>query len=445
MFIGRLDELKKLNGLYNKTKNSACVIYSIPGMGKTELVNAFLADKVCLYHAFMEMTSEDINRSIENNYGKTSLYELILDRLSSSDKKLVVVLEDFQYLVFVNKPEFIKIIEIMNDPLYTDRLMIICTSSSVKWIENEMALTLGIIALRFDEIFKLKEFSILEIMSMYPDFTLEDAIKVYSVYGGVPGVLDYYDCKLSFRDNIMSLFSKNGVMNFYPEFLLKKELRELSQYNALLLAMANDCIKLNDIYGRTGFSRAKISVYIKNLIDIDVVEKVFSYNGMNNKNSMKGLYRIKLPFLNFYYRYVMLNQNYINSNDVNALVTDIITTRLNDEYKRTYDSICMDYLKLSCKYKKIDFDYISCSGWYGKNGDIPIVLANDRDEIIIGFSKWEDTPVDSDDIKSYRKIIKSSKASPTKIYIFSKEGFTKQVQRKYKDDNIFVLIDNSEL
>ena len=141
----------------------------------------------------------------------------------------------------------------------------------------------------------------------------------------------------------------------------------------------------------------------------------------------------------------MLNKNFINLNDINGLVTDIITTRLNEEYKRTYDSICMDYLKLSCKYKKIDFDYTSSSGWYGKNGDIPIVLANDKDEIIIGFSKWDETMVDADDIKAYKKIIQSSKAAPKKIYIFSKEGFTKQVLRKYKDDDVFVLIDNSEL
>ena len=48
-------------------------------------------------------------------------------------------------------------------------------------------------------------------------------------------------------------------------------------------------------------------------------------------------------------------------------------------------------------------------------------------------------------INSYKKIIKSSKAAPKKIYIFSKEGFTKQINRKYKEDEVFVLINNSEL
>lgn len=445
MFIGRLDELRKLNNYYSNTRNSSCIMYSLHGMGKSELINAFIADKNVLYHAFGDMTSKDIKRTIKNAYGNESLFEVIVSKLSSSDKKLVVVLEEFQYYIMEEKQEFINIFELVTSSDYENRIMLIGTSSSVKWIENDMALHLGILALKFDEIFKLKEFTILEIMSMFPKLSLEDAIKVYSVYGGIPGVLEFYNSNISFKDNIKALFNKNGVMNYYPEFILKKELRELSQYNSLLLAMANDCIKLNDIYVRTGFSRAKISVYIKNLIDIDVVEKIFSYNGMNNKNSMKGLYRIKNPFLNFYYRYILLNQNAINSNDVDQIVDKIINEQLIDEYKRTYDSICMDYLKLSCKYNKIDFDYTSSSGWYGKNGDIPIILADDNDEIIIGFSKWDEEPVDLEDIKRYKKIIKSSKAVPIKIYVFSKEGFTKQVVRKFRNDEVFVLIDNSEL
>ena len=77
MFIGRLDELKKLNSLYNKGKNSSCIIYSIPGMGKTELVNAFIADKESIYHAFMDMTADDIGRSVYYFANPNKLTEIV--------------------------------------------------------------------------------------------------------------------------------------------------------------------------------------------------------------------------------------------------------------------------------------------------------------------------------------------------------------------------------
>ena len=69
MFIGRLDELKKLNKYYINSKNSACVMYSIPGMGKTELVSKFISDKESVYHVFSDMTADDIKRSVFNAYG----------------------------------------------------------------------------------------------------------------------------------------------------------------------------------------------------------------------------------------------------------------------------------------------------------------------------------------------------------------------------------------
>ena len=55
------------------------------------------------------------------------------------------------------------------------------------------------------------------------------------------------------------------------------ELRELSVYNTILAALASGNNKLNDLFLKTGFSRAKISVYMKNLMAFDVVEKVVSF------------------------------------------------------------------------------------------------------------------------------------------------------------------------
>lgn len=56
------------------------------------------------------------------------------------------------------------------------------------------------------------------------------------------------------------------------------ELRELSVYNTILAALASGNNKLNDLFLKTGFSRAKISVYMKNLMAFDVVEKVVSFD-----------------------------------------------------------------------------------------------------------------------------------------------------------------------
>ena len=58
--------------------------------------------------------------------------------------------------------------------------------------------------------------------------------------------------------------------------------------SSILAALAAGKYKLNDIYAQTGFSRAKISVYIKNLIELDVVEKVFSFDALESRGYRKG-------------------------------------------------------------------------------------------------------------------------------------------------------------
>lgn len=65
--------------------------------------------------------------------------------------------------------------------------------------------------------------------------------------------------------------------SFLPELMIKwlsEELRETAVYNTILATIADEKNgKLNAMYARTGFSRAKISVYLKNLMELELVEK----------------------------------------------------------------------------------------------------------------------------------------------------------------------------
>ena len=74
--------------------------------------------------------------------------------------------------------------------------------------------------------------------------------------------------------------------------VIASELRELSVYNTILSAIAQGHNKLNDLFLATGYSRAKISVYMKNLSHCDIVETVVSFETGGWDNAKKGIYRI---------------------------------------------------------------------------------------------------------------------------------------------------------
>ena len=100
------------------------------------------------------------------------------------------------------------------------------------------------------------------------------------------------------RSRTLVLFCMHGQQSL-P---LAEELREPAVYNTILCTMAAGNNKLNDMYHCTGFSRAKISVYLKNLMEIDLVEKTGA-----------GIYRIAKSHIRFYFYFIFPHLSFLES------------------------------------------------------------------------------------------------------------------------------------
>ena len=239
------------------------------------------------------------------------IFQSILESTPSTRKTILVI--DEVYLAFKQGEMLLEALkQLWEENRDKNNLMLILASSSVQWVENNMVKMLGSFALYFDEIKKLRHFGFLEIVNRYPELTSRDDVYVYGVLGGVPGYMDLWNPKESIRENIIRLFlDKNALLYNEPSRFLKSELRELAFYNTILSNLASGRQKLNQLYERTGFSRAKISVYLKNLIQLDVVEKVFSYDATNRDSVQKGLYGIKDPLLDFWYEIKGINRKVV--------------------------------------------------------------------------------------------------------------------------------------
>jgi hypothetical protein len=96
------------------------------------------------------------------------------------------------------------------------------------------------------------------------------------------------------KENIkQNILVRGNVLYNEVEFLMRQELRETSTYNTLIETIAMGNTKLNDIYQKTQIERAKISVYIKNLMDL-LIEKLAD----NYKKSCHFLYCLHLSMNN---------------------------------------------------------------------------------------------------------------------------------------------------
>ncbi len=56
---------------------------------------------------------------------------------------------------------------------------------------------------------------------------------------------------------------------------MHQELRETTLYNTIIQAIALGSTKLNEIYQKTQIEKSKLSVYIRNLVQIEIIKREF--------------------------------------------------------------------------------------------------------------------------------------------------------------------------
>lgn len=94
----------------------------------------------------------------------------------------------------------------------------------------------------------------LESSMFYPNFSSEDEVRIYSVFGGVPFYNRYIDDRKSVKENIIDLLlSNDGRFRNEVESSLRIELGKMCNANEAFLAIGKGFCKFNDILSQSGF------------------------------------------------------------------------------------------------------------------------------------------------------------------------------------------------
>ncbi len=448
MLLGRKTELKLLQDVYNSEKSSALVVYGRYGIGKTALASEFISGKPAFYYCARELSEreqtlklcEELGFIFEENLS-FSVYRALKNRIEANEEaKTIIVFDEFQYIIKYGDTFKSALLSILSDEVLSGRVMFLFLSSSVNWVENTMVSDMGVLARALSGITKLSEFSFMETAERFPSMSIENTIYAWAVFGGVPGLLDYWNPKKDLRENITELFlDKRAPLYKEAENFLKTELRELPAYNAILASMAGGLCKLNDIYARTGFSRAKISVYIKNLIELDVVEKVFSYETGEHENVKKGMYTIKDSLLKFWYRYVFPNVSLIEQGRGQEVYFERVLVSFEEFMRERFAGICLEFMKLSSEMNKLEHNYDNWGSWHGKTGDIDIVAGNDDGDKLAGFCTFSDMPVTKEELDHFTELLRLAGIENAETYIFAKSGFNIELKCEAEKYNIKLI------
>ena len=398
--VSRTAELKQLQMIYESTGNQIVLICDHGRNEKEDLILAFCKDKKHFYYrgknASKELQLEFLKSEVELAFDvkliKNSYDECFTRIKSGNADKLVVVIDEFQAIVKKDKSFFDSILNLKNKKLYPGPVMIVLAASSLSWTRGAMDELLGEKAQSIDSIMELKEFSFLDVVRAFPQYSVYDAVALYGIVGGCPAYLNMWDKTKSIRENVCDLIlNPKGALFTEAEDFISRELRELSVYDTILFAMASGKEKLNDLYQTTGYSRAKISVYLKNLAAFDVAEKVISFETGGWDNTKKGIYRIKNPFLHFWFHFIYSKVSLLYTMTPEEFYDTYIAEELNDYLSSYFVKVCREYLELLNMIGKTPIPIVSMGTWIGKEGTIDVIGRSDDGEYVVGICSLPST------------------------------------------------------
>jgi len=259
--------------------------------------------------------------------------------------------------------------------------------------------------------------------SYFKNMPYRDAVLTYSVLGGQTLLWRYFDDSLSFKENVCKNILDPGSF-LYGEALRLTEysLRETSVYHTLLSEMAKGANKLNDIYHATGFSRAKISVYLKTLIHHDFAYKAYSFGNAGRENVMKGVYKILDPLLDFYFRFIFPNESSLLQMPADKFYDIFISAGIQNYAGEHFKSVCREYILRLEERGLFPFEIGDEGEWIGKEGTIDIIAQSDMGDTALGLCSWQ-KQITHADLDRLEYCAKKARLEGDVIYLFSTAGF----------------------
>lgn len=472
MFIGRENELKYLNDAYTSDHAEFIVLYGRRRVGKTELLNEFCKDKACIFYTCREYTD---NKQLQSFTDKIHSYHIpafeYVDCFSNwesafssvlhiqTSKKKLLIIDEFPYACKANEsiPSILQVL--WDEKLRHENVMIILCGSAMSFIEKELLAEKNPLYGRTTGIYKMKPLPYTDAVKFFPSFSEEDKLLAYSILGGVPHYLRQFSNKLSLEENIKQNILRKGCSLYNEvEFLLKQELRETSVYNTIVEAIALGNNAFSDILSKTQLEKSKLSVYLKNLTEISIIEKESPAlsSDRDKTSSSKGKYIITDNFFRFWYAFAFHNLTDLENDDIDGVWEDNIKDNLHSFASQPFEKVCLEYLYVLNKNKELPFRIHNASRYWGKttqeidgkkqsvNLEIDILAPDAKKKnFIFGECKFTN---EAFDMKQFKKLQnKVFVEGNVYFYLFSLSGFTDAVKEYASSHNNVLLISAKDL
>jgi AAA+ ATPase superfamily predicted ATPase len=468
-FYNREHELERLQRRWDSGEAQIFTLWGRRRVGKSLLLLHFAQGKRHLYFEATSGTAADqladfsvrlaeaTARAALSAQGWRDALDAVADW--AGEGPVLVVLDEFQHIAS-ESPEIGSIINVWWRERGADLpIFLVLCGSEVGFFEREVvgysASTYG----RRAGQLRLRPFAPKDVALFLEDWTAEERIAAYAVFGNMPYYLAQIRPEQSLAENILNLIlMSDGLLHEEARLLLEQELTDAAGYFSVLRAIAAGQTRVSQIAARTGVrgGAARVSQMLDTLRNLWLVERVIPVTVVNPERSRQSFYRIVDPYLRFWFRFVLPYQDrLIDAGGTERHLTARVLPQL-DEFVSSpaFEEVCQQWL-----LGELD-GAASVGRWWGKvremrgrdlrdiDRELDVVAVDDVSRAIaLGSCKWtagkmpysEKTKLDA--LATYLL----GDADPPPLYLFARSGFDRRLAAAAEQDPRIHLITPDEL
>ncbi len=400
-FVNRFKELGRLKKLFRSRTAGLAVIWGRRRLGKTRLLLEWTEKNKGIYFVADESSAFIQRKFLSIAIGQVlpgfseaeypdwqSLFSRLARDAIQAKWRGPIVIDELPYLISVS-PELPSILQkFIDHEAKKAKLVIVLCGSSQRMMQGAILDESAPLYGRADELIKLHPIAIGYMPQALRLKTPRDIIEAYAIWGGVPR---YWELVNKVDSNLFETIDRlvldpMGPLNEEPQRLLYEESPPAIHLKPILDAIGLGARRLSEVAARMGEPITALSRPIDRLIELDLIQREVPY-GIDPQNTKKTLYKIKDPFLRFWFKVVASRRSLFSQ-----VSTPIRRKWLKEElpglFSTTWEELCRTAVPILSENWKSIYGQAG-RFWQGQGPEWDVLSQSiDGRYFLIGEVKW---------------------------------------------------------
>ena len=179
-------------------------------------------------------------------------------------------------------------------------------------------------------------------------------------------------------------------------------------------------------------------------MELELVEKIYSFDTEGKSNTQKGAYRIQNPLVNFYFHYIYPNLSSFQLLLPEEFYDRFIAPGFRFFVEPSMKKMCLEQLQQENEAGLLPFRFVRSGEWVGKIGTIDIVAQDETGHTLLVLCNYEKKVLTTDDYDWLLFLAKKAKLVPQMVCLYTAGDFDEKLRKKAQTEQGIRLISMKE-